>query len=237
MSICRCCGEEKSLAKAHIIPEAFYRDIRGAAGDLHQYSIDHPGRRKRRPIGLYDKSILCSDCDNLLSTADQYGAQTLLQREHEIVARTEHGRTDYCLPGVDSERFRRFLVAVLWRASVTELPMFAQVKLRRAETLAKSIAFGKIAPRDKDFPFFIAKFHPGPACGVMANPSRYVVGRTIYVRLFLPGYAVYVKTCSRPLPEQLRRVQYTGVGKLYMLGKDFRSIPEFEDFQSLAIAG
>lgn len=237
MNTCKGCGAATKLGKAHIIPESFFRGIRGGDGDLHQYSADSPGRRKRRPIGVYDKNILCPSCDNQLSAADQYGAQTLIQRESEIHSRIRNGRTEYCLPDVDAKQFRRFLAAVLWRASVSEMSMFAQVKLGRNETLAKSIAFGSLEPRDKDFAFFVTKFLPNTANGVVANPSLCSEGRAKFVRLILPGYAIHVKTCSRTLSAQLKRTQFNGIGILYMLGKDFREIPAFDDMKALAIAG
>ncbi len=60
MNQCRLCGIiTTDLDKSHIIPEAFFRELRSdgsiplVVGDLFP---------KRAQIGVYDESILCRSC-------------------------------------------------------------------------------------------------------------------------------------------------------------------------------
>jgi len=53
--LCQFCGENKKSVKAHIIPEAFFRDISDEGGILkHRQLGTHP---KKSPKGVYDDKL------------------------------------------------------------------------------------------------------------------------------------------------------------------------------------
>jgi hypothetical protein len=62
--ICKGCGKDKKLVKSHIIPAAFFRDLTDGEDDLNLVSGDQIGIAKRSRTGIYDKSILCKDCED-----------------------------------------------------------------------------------------------------------------------------------------------------------------------------
>lgn len=75
--ICKFCGQEKKLIKAHIIPKKFYLDYKN-----EQYmGVDALSRKfKIQQNGAYDKNILCSDCDGkILGKFDKEGYRVLFE--------------------------------------------------------------------------------------------------------------------------------------------------------------
>jgi hypothetical protein len=59
MECCRLCRQPKKLIQAHVIPEAFFREMR--VGDGAPPLLVKTGEYPRRsPIGVYDQTILCA---------------------------------------------------------------------------------------------------------------------------------------------------------------------------------
>ena len=80
---CRLCGEDKKLIKAHIIPQCLHMLIQEPypAECMIQISKKPGTYPKRTPVGEYDDSILCADCDNhIFGNWDEYAGKLLLQK-------------------------------------------------------------------------------------------------------------------------------------------------------------
>lgn len=130
MSHCLYCGQERTLVKAHIIPEAFFRDIRGDASTLYFVMNEPSAHPKRAPIGLYDKQILCGQCEKAFQNVDDYAAALLIrERDSAFERRSHNGRTIYVAEQFDYHRMKLFIVSVLWRASVSTQQYFSRVNL------------------------------------------------------------------------------------------------------------
>jgi hypothetical protein len=66
MPICKLCGADTRLVKAHIIPEAFYRDIKDQRdAPLRMLGTDADEYVRRSQTGEYDGEIVCRDCEDL----------------------------------------------------------------------------------------------------------------------------------------------------------------------------
>lgn len=76
--ICKGCNKDTKLVKSHIIPESFYRVLRGKEETLKLVPTDHEQYPKRAPIGVYDPRILCGDCESLFKEVDDYAANVLI---------------------------------------------------------------------------------------------------------------------------------------------------------------
>lgn len=82
---CQYCGEDKKLIKAHIIPESFFKPLRADNGDVPYLMTDLQGEfPKKSPIGVYDKTILCRDCEDQFAQWDEYGFKTLVDGEKQL---------------------------------------------------------------------------------------------------------------------------------------------------------
>lgn len=141
-SVCRFCGKQKPLVKAHIIPEAFFRAIgTGKEAPLLVTNVPSVPHKRRAPIGVYDTSILCNVCERQFHKVDAYGTQTLLRTLRGATLKplsTRETVVAFQVEGIDQELLRRFFVATLWRASVSTQSFFNRVRLgSRYEELAK----------------------------------------------------------------------------------------------------
>jgi hypothetical protein len=80
MGTCKLCGREAVLVRAHIVPDAFHRDLRGDAPvPPMQISNNPEAHTKRRLGGYYDEELLCSDCEKRTNPWDNYGEQPNLR--------------------------------------------------------------------------------------------------------------------------------------------------------------
>lgn len=84
--ICKLCGEDKNLIKAHIIPEGFFRPLRYGSIVPEIHSNTNGVFPKRSPSGIYDKNILCEKCDKYIGSWDGYAHQLLIQNFSEEFA-------------------------------------------------------------------------------------------------------------------------------------------------------
>lgn len=76
MITCKWCLEPYSkLAKAHIIPEAFFRNYSATGGRIY----DANSFSKRSRIGWYDDTITCASCEKKLQSIDDKAVTTLLK--------------------------------------------------------------------------------------------------------------------------------------------------------------
>lgn len=77
---CKLCGQQAKLVDAHIIPEAFFRDLQTpGASPLQIVSNDSAMYPERSHIGVYDKNIVCKDCELKFVPWDSYAARLLIQ--------------------------------------------------------------------------------------------------------------------------------------------------------------
>ena len=75
IGICKFCGQEKKLIKAHIIPRNFYL---ARKNDKYLCINSKTGEYTYQQQGGYDSNILCKDCDNhILGEFDKEGYQVL----------------------------------------------------------------------------------------------------------------------------------------------------------------
>lgn len=148
MSICKLCLQEKKLIKAHLLPRNILKRIHGKnrayiAAELHnlnKYSI--------KQDGLWDKNILCHDCDNTFSPVEQYVHQFITEGvnfPNEIHIRGDNEILIY--NEIDEFKMRMFPLIVLWRMSISNTHE------------AKGVDLG---PLEKDVYHCVKNMTPGP---------------------------------------------------------------------------
>lgn len=133
MTICKYCGQEKSLCRAHIIPHAFYRKM--CDDKKHpQFSKLKLGEKNSKisPIGLYDSNILCSDCDSKLGYYDSYAS--CFWEKIEKIAQMQKLADDIVISIISGEDYeyltlKKFFVSLIYRASLSVLKEFENVCL------------------------------------------------------------------------------------------------------------
>lgn len=130
MPECKYCGNNNKLVDAHIIPESFFRDVDIDRSGLRIYSSKSSVYPKRAPIGIYDKNILCQECEKKFDTFDDYAARVLLQGELKREAiDDEEGNLGYYIHDLDYRRFKMFCISTLWRAAISKNEFFNYISL------------------------------------------------------------------------------------------------------------
>jgi hypothetical protein len=118
---CRMCGEIKPLINAHIIPRTFFEVLRGTGNYTVLVEPKASKQAQFLQAGDSDPEILCAECDNKFSPLDDYGFKILGVPQPKCgfinpATGNEAGSVIEC----DTDKLRRFVLAVLWRASISK---------------------------------------------------------------------------------------------------------------------
>ncbi len=194
-SICKFCGQEKKLIKAHIIPRSFYLDYKHG-----QYtSVDSiSGKFKIQQSGAYDKNILCADCDGkIIGEFDKEGSRILLKEVPRTAIYNNYDKAIYYLAPehYNHKYLRNFFISILWRASISNLREFDIVHLGEYEDKALKILKGKEEYKNL-FKTYIYKYPNGKdynhftfiGKSKVANHNAYVINMAGYfIQIILNG--------------------------------------------------
>ena len=138
-SICKFCGKEKKLIKAHIIPKNFYL---GLKDDRYLCINSQNCKYIIQQQGGYDSNILCGDCDNhILGDFDKEGYRILLGDFSKYKYEYLHPQKIYQLDNscYDYHKLRKFFISILWRASISTLEEWSNINLGGYEKKALEI--------------------------------------------------------------------------------------------------
>lgn len=211
MSKCRLCGQRRNLIKAHIIPEAFFREARKGAKKPRIIFDDPNTYPKRSPIGVYDQEILCYQCESKFQTMDDYGVQVLLTKFHELFLPMTYGdRVVHQAENINYNLLLRFLVATLWRASVSTQMFYKDVNLDQLESLAKRTILIPDSPIPKHFSAILSRWvtdkETAFATKVLLNPYPSTIYGIKSYRFYFGQVVADIKADKRPLPDVLHPV-------------------------------
>ena len=136
---CRLCLKTRELRKSHVIPELAYRPLY----DEHsraEHLDGATGVRKVVQQGRYEK-LLCEECEGVFQRHEHYFSLRWFQRDPLpdpvkglVVERV----------GFDFDRFLRFHLSILWRASVARDEMFSAVSLGPFEEPLRQFLLGTV---------------------------------------------------------------------------------------------
>ncbi len=143
-TICKFCGQEKNLIKAHIIPKKFYLGIKE---DKCLCINSKTGEYIIQQQGGYDSNILCGDCDNhIIGEFDKEGYRILFgdfSKYKYIQLHPQYRIYQLDNTKFDYEKLRRFFISILWRASISKLEEWSNINLGGYEKKAFEILKGK----------------------------------------------------------------------------------------------
>jgi hypothetical protein len=122
---CALCRRPAELCKSHIIPEFLYASLYDKKHRFHSISAD-PARPNRVLQKGLKQSLLCEPCEQRLSVYEQY-AQSFLNGGLPLNVKEAGNRLH--VSGLEYSKLRLFQLSILWRASVSSLPEFSQVRL------------------------------------------------------------------------------------------------------------
>jgi len=222
---CKLCGEEKELCKqSHIIPNFMYQDLFDKKNRMHMIQRKKGAFQQigYRQSGEFDKFILCHNCDNkVLGKLERY-ASLILYGVYPKILKHRVGpdgiKYTYCAE-IDYAQFKLFLLSVLWRASISERPLFSEVRLGPHEERIRQMLL-KEDPGDRlIYPCLIMTYlhQKGYPRDVVAQPSRSRINSG-YVYKFLIGGMIYVFFISKHIiPGELKDVFINPKGEMKII--------------------
>ena len=213
--ICKGCGEDKSLIKAHIIPRSFYMDLRKNENRLDMVSTNIKQKKGLSRIGEYDHDILCKECDQFLSKYDDYGKKLLLDQFDNFDTLID-GKLirAYVVRNYDYLFLKLFLLSVLWRASISKRTFFKDVNLGDHERHIKDLIFNTEDDGNRVYGCSLQKFIPSEIGSLeksIISPDNKKLRGLNYYRLWFGGYISWIRIDINQDPD--------GVG-MYELIKD-----------------
>lgn len=234
--MCRGYGcDSTEFIDAHIIPRGFARDMLG--DNKHNLLISKFSVRPTQH-GVYDKQLLCADCDGLLGDLDN-AALAVCRRfpdEHTVIA----GHC-FVLENVDGDTFAKFLLSVLWRASISSRPEFAGVSLGPYEEVAGEVVFGTRPLTDiPGYQLMVGRYRSAKGFDPARNYSapargKYLDGLNGW-GFSLHGFKIMAKLDKRPLPDDLSPAIVNGNTQIVGAFTDYLSTVEGKAMLDMAAA-
>jgi hypothetical protein len=222
---CKLCSEDKKLCEqSYIIPNFMYQDLFDENNRMHAIQIKESKIKQlgSRQTGEFDKYILCHSCDNeTLGKLDTYVSLILYDgypKTFQRCARPDGMKYTY-FAEIDYARFKLFLLSVLWRASISDRPLFREVKLGPHEERIRQMLLNGDPGEQLKYPCLMMTYrhlkeYPGD---IVTQPSRSRVnGGHIYK--FLIGGMIYIFFISKhAIPPALMDVAINPKGEMKII--------------------
>jgi hypothetical protein len=234
---CRLCQKSENLVKAHVIPEAFFRELRDLSGEtpilISGSGLDYP---KRVPIGVYDSTILCQECENRFSACDDYAIKVLLHDfDNTFIPLCHEGRTiAYRSDSVDQATLLKFFVATLWRSSVSTHSFYSKVNLGPVERIAKGVFLDQSPHEGHRFSTILSRWEASAELDLitaaMISPFHDRWDGTNGYRFYFGRIQAYIKTDKRPYKSPLSEIAILAAPELIVIpwqldkSNDFRAL-------------
>ena len=136
---CRLCLQKKLLCKSHIITNAIYRRLK-IHGDHHKFKFKNPitGKLDDRLNGIWEY-LLCEECEMKLKVNEDPTIELIFNHESPNGKQLYDSRQEVFYQNYnamasvfgwnDFSYFRKFILGVLWKASISKRKEFNHVKL------------------------------------------------------------------------------------------------------------
>lgn len=161
--VCKLCLKDKKLLrKSHIIPDFMYKDIFDGKHRLHEVEVTTGSilKDKLRQTGGYENQILCQTCDNkVLGELERYASKVLYgDAPKRIQSHNDAGFTCTYCEDINYSKFKLFLLSVLWRASISQLPIFKNVNLGPHEDKMRQMIFHSNPDEPNKYPCIMVTY-------------------------------------------------------------------------------
>ncbi len=127
VDLCALCRDRAELCDSHIVPEFCYRSMYDDKHRAVTFSPLDPERQRYAQNGIRSR-LLCARCECLIN--DNYEKPFLRYWIEGDVLQPLGKERIHVLKGVDYPSFKLFHLSVLYRASASDDPNFAEVQLR-----------------------------------------------------------------------------------------------------------
>lgn len=222
MTKCRFCNKNKKLIRAHIIPKNFYNKLRTStdASIIVEFKQKSRGNFERKlntqksQMGIYDKYLLCKECDSRLGIYDKYSYEIFLNPKHFKKKLTYIDKSDaygiYKIDEFDFSKLQLFFISILWRASISTHKFYENINLGLLETKAKECLVKDSA--DKDYFSVVAfklstKMDVENICYSVLTPLNLKDNGVNIYKFYFGGFQFIIKADSRKFNSEYKKVE------------------------------
>jgi hypothetical protein len=212
---CRLCHKEATLQQSHVIPEFMYGALYDDKHRFHVLSTDEWKKNIYAQKGIREE-LLCSACEEQLSKYERYVSLVFSGAIPLSIARD--GRL-IIIEGLEYSAFKLFALSVLWRAGVSNLPLFKQVQLGPHEEPIRLMVLKGDAGAPEIYGFILAPImlDGQPEFDAIVQPTRSRLAGHYAYRFVFGGLAwVFMVSSHRP-PASIVPALLSKEGKLVML--------------------
>lgn len=208
---CKLCLLTKPLLnKSHIIPDFMYQELFDKYHKIYRLKTPNTNKHTKVPTGEYDQNILCADCDNKKMGRFEYYASKVLYGGKLAASESptfinqvnQHGvKYTYC-QNVYYNKFKLFLLSILWRACISKRDFFSSVSLGPYEEIIRQMIINKDPKEPDDFPcVMVAHSSDEPmASEIIVQPVRTKTKLCTIYKFLISGimYVFYVPKHNLP---------------------------------------
>ncbi len=225
---CTLCRAPQQLKNSHIIPEFLYESLYDEIHRFHVLSIipDQDNSLKQKGIR---EPLLCETCEQRFSVWERY-ASLALKGGIEITHRRE-GNLVY-VSGLNYEKFRLFQLSILWRASVSTLQFFENVRLGRHEEILRRLLLAQDSGNPSRYGclMFGLKFENENFTQLIMPPERLKLSGHIAYRFIFGGFMWVFLVSSHGVLPPLSNAVLQQSGEALFVIKDIREMQNLVRF-------
>ncbi len=201
MPQCKLCGSlETKLARCHIYPRALARIAAGNGPLIGLSDIDGEIRLTRADAGLYDRDIVCQNCERRFKRADDY-ALAFRRRALKMNPPFELPHKTLAFPSVPANGalLHEFALTTLLRAHLSERREMSQVNHPEVFQEAKDSLSGvnKSIAKGRQVSVVVTR---GSLGEMAASPTLHALSDHPLFELRLPNIAFFVAATDAGLP-------------------------------------
>lgn len=201
--------------RSHIIPEFMYSSLYDDKHRFHEISDDINKKNSFLQKGIRER-LLCNQCEQHLSKYESYACQALspgydlkVQNEGKLIR----------ISGFDYKNFKLFALSILWRAGISNLDIFDQVRLGHHEEILRKMILDDDPGHENTYPFILAPIIDKnmllEALIVKPTPTR--VENHYAYRFVFGGLVWAFIVSSHKVPEMIFNASISKYGSLTMI--------------------
>lgn len=236
---CALCLYERPIRQSHIVPEFLYLGLYDEKHRFEKISADPNESNRTLQKGLRE-SLLCDECEGLFAKWERYASMVFRGGTPIAVKQSEN---HLFLSGLDYHSFKLFQMSILWRAGVSTLPAFAQVKLGPHAERLRIMLLGSDSGRPDQYGclLFMVMHERELVQGLVVPPTwarlvQHKVYRFVFGGLaFL--YVVTSGTIQRFISEHFIQPTGTAIVRLQQIQEMKYLVNAFTEFSNLGKLG
>lgn len=186
------------------------------------YKFHTEEKPKQYQSGIFDSSILCSDCDGILGVWDGYVQRLLINHSSKVenLPYAAKQNTNNRIDIFNYNYLKLFFMSVLWRAGITKHHVFSKVDLGPWEEKLRKMISRKEPGSEKEFSVILCQYM-GEFSEIMIDPIKLKYKGVNYYRFRIPNYVFLIKVDQRNFDSRLTQYILSPNKPLNIYTKDY----------------